>query len=95
VEPNRPPIKLEEQCRENPEQRERPQDEADDGLEDRAEHEHRQAERVPKKPQRPLEKIVGRCQPTLREGSRTRGVHGGGTAEKQGSLEARVGIEPA
>src|SRR5205823_14338944 len=49
-------VELEEQCRENPEQRERPQDETDNGLQDREEHEHRQPEHVPKKPERALEK---------------------------------------
>src|SRR5207302_973037 len=34
-------VELEEQCRENPEQRERPQDKADNGLEDHEEHVHR------------------------------------------------------
>src|SRR5438552_15435978 len=49
-------VELEEQCRENPEQRERPQDETDSRLQDREEHEHRQPEHVPKKPERAWEK---------------------------------------
>ena len=49
-------VELEEQCREKPEQRERPQDETDNGLQDREEREHRQPEHVPKKPKRACEK---------------------------------------
>ncbi|TLZ10567.1 MAG: hypothetical protein E6K32_07160 [Gammaproteobacteria bacterium] len=52
-------VELEEQCRENPEQRERPEDKADYGLEDREEHEHRQTQRAPKKPEHASEKIAG------------------------------------
>src|SRR5438067_1033786 len=39
-------VELEKQCRENPEQRERPQDETDNGLQDREEHEHQKPERA-------------------------------------------------
>lgn len=39
-----------------PEQRERPQHETDNGLEDREEYEHRQTERAPNKPKCASEK---------------------------------------